>query len=39
MGASTGLLTTAGGLLFVGQADGNFIAFGSRPASATRRRR
>src|SRR5438876_12435558 len=30
MGASTGLLTTGGGLLFVGQADGNFIAFDSQ---------
>jgi alcohol dehydrogenase (cytochrome c) len=30
MGASTGVLTTAGGLLFVGQADGNFLAFDAK---------
>jgi plastocyanin len=30
MGASTGVLTTAGGLLFVGQADGNVIAFDAK---------
>jgi plastocyanin len=30
MGSSTGVLSTAGGLVFVGQADGNFLAFDAK---------